>query len=106
MAADPASKKDAPEDQVNSDKRTSFSAKLLLLLVNFYRYAISSLFPSRCRYHPTCSAYAQEAIIRYGAWTGGCLAVKRILRCHPWGDHGVDPVPDSLSSNFCCRRKP
>jgi len=106
MAADPASKKDAPESQAPSAKNTSFSAKLLLLLVNFYRYAISPLFPSRCRYYPTCSAYAQEAIIRYGALTGGCLTMKRILRCHPWGDHGVDPVPDSLSSNSCCRRKP
>ena len=81
-------------------------AKLLLLPVNFYRYAISPLFPSRCRYYPTCSAYAHEAIVRYGALTGGKLAMKRILRCHPWASHGVDPVPDLNPSHSCCRRNP
>ncbi len=49
--------------------------------------------PSPCRYWPTCSAYASEAIERHGLWSGGGLAVRRVLRCHPWGGHGVDPVP-------------
>ena len=50
--------------------------------------------PSPCRYWPTCSQYAIEAIERHGAGRGGWLAVRRIGRCHPWGGHGVDPVPD------------
>ena len=89
-----------------SSKAPSFVAKSFLLLVNLYRYAISPLFPSRCRYYPTCSAYAHEAIVRYGAWTGGKLALKRILRCHPWASHGVDPVPELNPSHSCCRRNP
>jgi putative membrane protein insertion efficiency factor len=82
-------------------------AKVLLSLISVYRYAISPLLPSRCRYFPTCSSYAEEAIHRYGALRGGHLAVKRLLRCHPWGSHGVDPVPDLPNhSSHCCQRKP
>ena len=68
-------------------------AKLILGLIQFYRYAISPLIPPRCRYTPTCSQYALEAIQKYGAVKGGWLAAKRIARCHPWGGHGHDPVP-------------
>ena len=68
--------------------------RLLLLLISFYRAAISPMFPPSCRYVPTCSAYAMEAIQKYGAWKGGWLAVKRILRCHPFSHHNpYDPVP-------------
>ena len=67
--------------------------RLLLLLVRFYQLFISPLTPPTCRYVPTCSAYAAEAIGRYGAWRGGRLALRRIGRCHPWGGHGHDPVP-------------
>ena len=66
---------------------------LLLFLIRFYRAAISPLFPPSCRYVPTCSAYAMEAIGKYGAWRGGWMAVKRILRCHPFHKGGYDPVP-------------
>ncbi|MFC3679348.1 membrane protein insertion efficiency factor YidD [Bacterioplanoides pacificum] len=78
----------------------------MLAGVAVYRYAISPLFPSRCRYYPTCSAYADEAIRRYGALRGGKLALQRLSRCHPLGSHGVDPVPDlpNPQSN-CCQRK-
>ncbi len=69
------------------------AAKLLILLINFYRYAISPLIPPRCRYTPTCSQYALQAVQKYGALKGGWLAAKRIGRCHPWGGHGHDPVP-------------
>ncbi|NML66691.1 membrane protein insertion efficiency factor YidD [Hymenobacter sp. RP-2-7] len=67
--------------------------RLLLLLVRFYQLFISPLTPPSCRYTPTCSAYALEAIGKYGAWRGGQLALRRIGRCHPWGGHGHDPVP-------------
>ena len=65
----------------------------LLFLIRFYRAAISPLFPPSCRYVPTCSQYAMEAIGKYGAAKGGWLALKRILRCHPFHKGGYDPVP-------------
>jgi len=67
--------------------------RLLLLLVRLYQLFISPLTPPSCRYSPTCSAYAAEAIGKYGAWRGGRLALRRIGRCHPWGGAGYDPVP-------------
>jgi putative membrane protein insertion efficiency factor len=67
---------------------------LLLMLVRFYRTLISPLYPPCCRFHPTCSQYAIEAIERFGSWRGGWLAAKRILRCHPFHPGGYDPVPD------------
>lgn len=66
---------------------------LLLGLIRFYRSAISPYTPPSCRYTPTCSAYAIEAIERHGAGRGSWLAFRRLLRCHPWGGHGFDPVP-------------
>lgn len=64
-----------------------------VLLVRFYQIAISPLKPPTCRYNPTCSSYALEALKRYGLFKGGLLAIRRIMRCHPWGGHGYDPVP-------------
>ena len=68
--------------------------KLFLSLIRFYQKHISPAFPARCRYSPTCSRYAYEAITKYGALKGGFLALKRFLRCHPFhkGDY-FDPVP-------------
>lgn len=66
---------------------------LMLALIAFYRTCISPLLPPACRYTPTCSQYAKEAIIKYGPFKGGWLAFKRILRCNPWGGSGYDPVP-------------
>ena len=65
----------------------------LVVLVRFYQGAISPYFPPACRYTPTCSQYAIEAINKYGPFKGGWLALKRILSCGPWGKHGHDPVP-------------
>jgi len=67
--------------------------KLLLAAIRFYRREISPLFPPRCRYIPTCSEYALEAVEKYGALKGGWLALKRLLRCHPFHKGGYDPVP-------------
>ena len=64
-----------------------------LLLVRFYQIAISPLKPPTCRFTPTCSSYALEALKRYGLFKGGMLAIRRIMRCHPWGGSGCDPVP-------------
>lgn len=66
---------------------------LLLLPIYFYKYSISPLLPPACRYTPTCSEYAIEAIKKHGPIKGFWLALKRFMRCHPWGGHGYDPVP-------------
>ena len=67
--------------------------KILLFLIRCYRRFISPLFPPCCRFYPTCSTYAMQAIEKYGAAKGGWLAFKRIMRCHPFHDGGYDPVP-------------
>ncbi len=66
---------------------------ILLLFIRIYQGVISPFFPSACRYAPTCSQYAIEAIRLHGPWKGGRLAFNRILRCHPWREGGYDPVP-------------
>lgn len=65
----------------------------LIGLVRVYQAVLSPYLPSACRYTPTCSQYAIEAICKHGAVRGGWLGLKRISRCHPWGGHGYDPVP-------------
>ena len=62
-------------------------------LIRFYQICISPYLPNSCRYTPTCSQYALEAFRKYGPFKGFWLALKRILRCHPWGGSGYDPVP-------------
>lgn len=65
----------------------------LLLLVRFYQLCISPLTPPSCRFTPTCSQYALEALRKYGPLKGGWLTLRRLARCHPWGGSGYDPVP-------------
>lgn len=65
----------------------------LLLLIKVYQKIISPIFPSTCRYTPTCSHYAKEALEIHGLFKGSWLAIKRISSCHPWGGNGYDPVP-------------
>lgn len=65
----------------------------LIALVRFYQKCISPYKPSCCRFTPTCSQYALEALRKYGPIKGGWLSLKRILRCNPWGGSGYDPVP-------------
>ena len=68
--------------------------KVFLLLIRFYQTAVSPYFPARCRFRPTCSAYAYEAVSKYGAMKGGWLALRRLLRCHPfYKGNFFDPVP-------------
>jgi putative membrane protein insertion efficiency factor len=68
-------------------------SRLLLALIRAYRYLLSPWWGRSCRFHPTCSQYAAEAIERHGASRGAWLAVRRIARCHPWHAGGFDPVP-------------
>ncbi len=67
--------------------------RLLILVARAWQIGPSAVMPPTCRYQPSCSAYAIEALRRYGAARGSWLAAKRIARCHPWGGHGYDPVP-------------
>ncbi|MFO1371614.1 MAG: membrane protein insertion efficiency factor YidD [Candidatus Competibacteraceae bacterium] len=67
---------------------------LLSALIRAYQLFISPLLGNHCRFYPSCSQYAREAIARYGVLRGGWLAIQRLLRCHPWHPGGVDPVPE------------
>ena len=67
--------------------------RILIALVRFYRSNVSPMSPPKCRYIPTCSAYALEALEKYGALKGSFLAIRRVLRCHPFRKGGYDPVP-------------
>jgi len=68
-------------------------AWLMIVLIRFYQQAISPYLRPSCRYTPTCSQYYIEAVRKHGPFRGSFLGIKRILRCHPWGGHGYDPVP-------------
>ena len=71
-----------------------FARFLMMGPISVYRWTISPLLGVNCRHLPSCSDYAQEAIDKNGAWKGGWLTLARLCRCHPWGSHGFDPVPD------------
>lgn len=74
-------------------KLSKFIACILILPIRFYQRFISPLTPPSCRFTPTCSQYAIEALRKHGPIYGMYLAIRRLLRCHPWGGHGYDPVP-------------
>ena len=78
---------------------------LMIMCVRCYQWCISPFIPARCRYLPTCSEYAVEAISEHGACTGGRLALQRLARCHPFGGHGLDPVPPRTKEN-CVKNHP
>jgi len=82
------------QKKISSQKR-SLLAYFFNGIIRFYQLVLSPFLGPRCRYQPTCSSYAIEAIERHGALKGGWLATKRIARCHPWGGFGYDPVPQS-----------
>lgn len=68
-------------------------AKLLIALIAVYRYTLSPILGRNCRFHPSCSEYALEALRKHGALRGGWLTLRRVARCHPWHPGGFDPVP-------------
>ena len=73
--------------------RCQMIGKLLIWPIRLWQVTLSRILPPSCRFAPSCSAYAIEAIERHGPIKGGCLGLRRILRCHPWGGSGYDPVP-------------
>jgi putative membrane protein insertion efficiency factor len=73
-------------------------AKLLRFLVRCYRLLFSPVMPPACRFYPSCSEYAEEALCRHGAWRGSWLTAGRILRCGPWHNGGYDPVPEQIAT--------
>ena len=77
------------------------AAAVLRLLIRGYQMAVSPFFPAHCRYWPSCSSYAAQALQAHGAIAGSWLALRRIARCHPWGGSGYDPVPQA-----CCAEPP
>ena len=74
---------------------------IFLALIRFYQLVISPLTGPCCRFHPTCSAYARQALRKHGVFKGGYLFLIRFMKCHPWGPHGHDPVPDNFSWQIC-----
>ncbi len=66
---------------------------ILIAIINLYKFILSPILPNSCRYYPTCSSYAIEALKKHGAIKGSWLSIKRILKCNPWGGSGYDPVP-------------
>lgn len=84
---------------------TKILAIPFIWLVRFYQAAISPYTPSSCRYSPTCSSYALEALKKHGVFYGGKLAIKRIFSCHPWGGSGYDPVPEKDEKPNASKKK-
>lgn len=74
-------------------RASALCGHLLVILIRVYRAGVSPWLPPTCRFTPTCSRYAETAVRRFGPWRGAWLAVRRLLRCHPWGGRGPDPVP-------------
>jgi uncharacterized protein len=88
----------AHESHSDAVPAAGWTARLLIGLIRAYQLTLSPWFGAGCRYLPSCSAYASEAVSRHGALAGGWLAARRIVRCNPWGGHGYDPVPEPASS--------
>lgn len=82
------------------DAATTLPRRALMALVRGYRFALKPWLGSACRFEPTCSAYALQALERHGALAGSALSAARLLRCHPWCDGGFDPVPERAPRFF------
>jgi uncharacterized protein len=90
----------AERPHVNGIRPPGLVATALVGLVRIYQLTLSALIGRRCRFLPTCSDYATEAIVRHGAWRGLWLGAARVCRCHPWGGDGFDPVPETLPQGW------
>jgi len=75
-------------------KNTQVAQQIVVGLLRLYRYLVSPILGAHCRFTPTCSVYAETAVMRYGIMRGGCLAIRRILKCHPFHEGGIDEVPE------------
>jgi len=82
-----------------SELIASWTKWLMIGVLRFYRVALSPLMPVGCKFHPSCSQYALEAVSRYGVWRGSRLAFIRLVRCSPFTRGGFDPVPDSIENS-------
>lgn len=78
----------------------------MLAIIDAYRFLLSPLIGQHCRFHPTCSLYAREAIERYGPFKGGALALKRLSKCHPLHEGGIDPVPGAHAARSAASCNP
>ena len=83
---------------VGASKTLSVVGRLMIGAIRLYQLTLSPVLGTNCRYYPSCSAYAAEAVRLHGPLRGGWLALRRILRCHPWSEGGVDPVPPAVHS--------
>ncbi len=100
-------------ERVHASAKPSPLGWVFLGFIKIYQLFISPLLGPNCRFQPTCSAYALEAIRLHGAIRGGAMAIRRILKCHPWGGFGYDPVPQSARDSAedgthapdCCGKK-
>lgn len=82
-----------------TNARLTPGRRCAIAMIRFYQRFISPLLPPTCRYSPTCSEYAAQAIQRFGVFRGIWLGMKRLVRCHPWSSSGYDPVPEFLPSS-------
>ena len=80
-------------------------ARLLLFLVKVYKYTLSPWLGQQCRFYPTCSSYAMSALSMHGGARGFCLTIKRLARCHPFAEGGIDEVPLNSCTSECCQQR-
>ena len=80
------------------NRKTSILVYPFLLLIQIYRYTLSPYIGNQCRYYPTCSHYAEDALKEHGLIGGIIISIKRIFRCHPWHEGGFDPIPEKIKS--------
>lgn len=95
----------AERTSVDGKRQPALASLVLVGFLRGYQLTLSALIGRRCRYLPTCSDYAMEAIERHGAWRGLWLGAGRVCRCHPWGGDGFDPVPQDLPRGWWAWRR-
>ncbi|UCD93609.1 MAG: membrane protein insertion efficiency factor YidD [Candidatus Zixiibacteriota bacterium] len=86
------------------NRKISIFSYPLILIIHIYRYTLSPLIGNQCRFYPTCSHYAEEAVKKHGAFRGLIMAIRRLFRCHPWHEGGYDPVPDEIPTGKLTER--